>query len=233
MANSNYDKIASEYYDDKHVTSRNFDDATRYAIKQLKARLNPGKILELGAGRGRVKEFFQADLSEVVQIDNSTEMFRLQVREEPFLKVLADACQIPLESAQFENVVGFLVDPFFGLDSMSEAFRMLKHGGKLFLTVPTYEWAFSLRKGIGIEVMTTRFKVLREMDMRVVLPSLVHPKDRIREIVEHSGFQEIFITDHPVPRSTEVLSLDITGPAQRKGEDPYSLNVIHVIQAVK
>lgn len=232
MPQSSYDTIAHEYYDEGHVTSRNFDDTTVAAISDLNIAFRRGVILELGAGRGRAREFLNVGPERVVQLDNSEEMFGLPNREECMLKVLADACNVPLASGQFAAVVAFLADPFFGLNSMSEAYRMLVRGGKLLLTVPSYDWASALREELGIDVMTTRFQLLGT-EKHVVLPSLVHQSSRIQEILETCGFSDVQISSHTVPNTVENVSPDIQNPAQSLGVTFTELSVIQVVRATK
>lgn len=232
MASSSYDEIASEYYDAGHVTSRNFDATTAHAVRELNVQFKRGKILDLGAGRGRVCEYFKVKPDRVVQLDNSQRMFEIPGREDCLLKVVADACEIPLADGQFDAVIGLLADPFFGLDSMGEAFRMLDTGGQLFLTLPTLKWAEKLRGGLAIDLMSTRFKKLGTEE-RVVLPSIVHSEAMVREILSYTGFTDIEICSHPVPRSVEVVSRDIEGPASMLGVDKYALEVIHTVRATK
>src|SRR4051812_25894381 len=113
MPKSSYDSIAREYYSDGHVTSRNFDSTTHSALKEMPfAFPTHGLVLDLGAGRGRVKEYLGVPPSRTVQLDNSDSMLGLPEREDCLLKVLADACSIPLASQQFSTVTGFLIDPF-------------------------------------------------------------------------------------------------------------------------
>src|SRR5437764_10900298 len=94
MPNSGYDRIASEYYDQGHQTSRNFDVATVRALAREPFVRSPGLVLEVGAGRGRASEFLRIDPGQVVQLDSSEPMLELQPREPSLLRVHADACRI-------------------------------------------------------------------------------------------------------------------------------------------
>ena len=80
MPKSGYDEIASEYYDSKHITSRNFDRATLAALAESPVPVPNGLVLEIGAGRGRATEFLRVDASRIVQLDNSDAMFALEGR---------------------------------------------------------------------------------------------------------------------------------------------------------
>lgn len=230
MPNSGYDQIALEYYRPGHQTSRNFDAATAAVLASRPVALPRGIVLEVGAGRGRAQEFLHADPSRVIQLDNSAAMLELESREPSLLRVLADACSIPLSPQQFSAVVGFLVDPFMGLDFLAEAHRMLVAGGLLLLTVPTKEWGAPLRERLRIDATTTRFKILGTEDT-VVLPSLLHSKERLQAMLQLSGFTGIAITDGHIPAREEVISPDVSTVCEALGVQHYQLPVIHVIEA--
>lgn len=230
MPRSAYDEIASEYYESGHITSRNFDNATRVALAKHPFDVPEGLVLEIGAGRGRVQEFLRVDGSRILQLDNSEVMFALEEREGSLLQIHADACRIPLVSQQFGTVVGFLVDPFMGLACLAEAYRMLIDGGRLLLTVPTRQWGTNLRERLEIDVMTTRFKIL-DTEKTVVMPSLLHSKERIEEMLALSGFREIVIYDHCLAEGEEPISPDITSVCEALHLDYFKLPVIHTIRA--
>jgi SAM-dependent methyltransferase len=187
-------------------------------------------VLELGAGKGRAKEYLNVPSTELVQLDSSDEMFALKDREECVLKIVADACNIPLAPSQFSLVVGFLADPFFGLDCLNESYRMLCRGGSVFFTLPAYAWATRLRELINVDVMTTRFKKLKT-DEVVVLPSLVHNPDKIREMLLLSSFKNIEVHEHTLPKGHQPVSQDIVTPAEAMGIDVYELPVITTVRA--
>lgn len=230
MPKSGYDKIASEYYDSEHVTSRNFDNTTRAALVENPFIVPDGLVLEIGAGRGRATEFLRIDASRIVQLDNSEAMFALEERETSLLKLHADACSIPLVSQQFGTVVGFLVDTFMGLDCLAEVYRMLVDGGRLLLTVPTRQWGSVLREQLRIDVMTTRFKMLGT-EKTVIMPSLLHSKEQIQKMLMLSGFSEIEIYDHCLPKSKDPISPDISSVCEALHLDSFQLPVIYTIRA--
>lgn len=230
MPQSGYDQIASEYYDERHITSRNFDRASQKALVDQRFIAPEALVLELGAGRGRTTEFLGIPPMRIVQLDNSERMLELEHREPCLLRLHADACRIPLASRQFQAVTGFLVDPFFGLDSLAEARRMLVDGGRLLLTMPTKVWGEPLRKRLKIDVMTTRFKVIGHEDI-VMLPSLLYSKAQIHEMLYMTGFRSIEITDHRLPRSEATISEDITSVCEELNVDQFELPIIHVIRA--
>ncbi len=232
MPRSGYDQIANEYYDARHVTSRNFDNATRCALETAPFPVRPGCLLEIGAGRGRVGEFLGVDSSRVVQLDNSEAMFELPGREECSLKVLADACHVPLVSRQCSTVVGFLIDPFIGLECLAEAHRMLVPDGGILLTLPTQRWGTTLRASLGLDVMTTRFKLVGT-ESAIVLPSILHAPAQLRQMMEIVGFRDIEILDHAVAKDDKSVSPDISSVCTELKVDVSELPIIHTVRATR
>src|SRR5712671_4605883 len=124
MLSTPYDNLASEYYDPYHKTCRNFDATTVDALGGRQLLPQHGLILEVGCGRGRCSEFLQAPRERIVQLDASQAMLEIPDREPCLLRLHADATNIPTVAGEFTGVVGFLVDPFIGLDFLREAFRV-------------------------------------------------------------------------------------------------------------
>ena len=232
MPQSGYDAVATEYYDSRHITSRNFDQTTSFALKHRKLASRNGLILEIGAGRGRSIEFLGVAPQRVIHLEISKEMLNLPDREPCLIKVHADACEIPLASGQFSAVVGFLVDPFFGLNSLAEAWRMLVSGGELLMTLPTLQWGEPLRRRLAIDIMTTRFKLLGQ-EVAVKLPSLLHSKERIMEMLTLIGFSGVSITDVALPEEEKQVSDDITSVYADLKLGKEDLPLVHVIRAFK
>lgn len=232
MPNSNYNLIAKEYYDVAHKTCRNFDRATLAAFRSNPFSCSNGMILEVGAGRGRAIEYLGVEHSRIVQLDSSKAMFELEEREPCSLKVLADACDIPLVSKQFKYVVGFLVDPFMGLDFLGEAFRMLEDGGQLLFTVPTKTWGDALRSKLKIDHRTTRFKVLATEET-VMLPSILNSEKQICEMLDISGFREISVSAYSLAKEDEYLSPDIASAAEELNTAPGDVSIINIVTARK
>jgi len=230
MPDSGYDAIAEEYYEPGHCTSRNFDAATIALLSRLQIDVPEGTVLEVGAGRGRISEFLNVHPSRVVQLDKSETMLQLHPREQSLLRIHADACQIPLVAQQFRAVVGFLVDPFMGLDFLAEAYRMLSTGGLLLLTVPTRIWGKPLREQLGIDVMTTRFKVLGTEKI-IILPSLLHSSEQLHQMLSFSSFTDVKIYDGCLSDDEQSISPDVIAAADALQSSPRGLPIIHLVTA--
>jgi SAM-dependent methyltransferase len=208
-----YDSLAAEYYDDRHTTSRNFDDTTTEAVRSLGWRMPRGLILEPGCGRGRCREFLGLDSKTVVQLDNSAAMLAIKPREDSLVRVLHDAEELPFADAQFAGVAAFLCDAFLGLNFLSEARRVLATGGLLVGTTPTLEWGIALRDTMGIDPMTTRFVLNNGKGIHA--PSYLYPDEELRELLNAAGFDEMSIQTrtHTLPRGSTLISPDIEAAA--------------------
>lgn len=221
-----YDEVAAEYYDNAHVTSRNFDDVTTAAVAGWAARLPSGLVLEPGCGRGRVGEFLGVEGDRVVQLDSSPAMLALTDREPCMLRVLHEAEDLPFSAGEFSSVVAFLCDGFFGLGFLAEAHRVLRSGGVLCGTIPAQEWAVALRELIAIDVMSTRF-IIRSGE-RVTVPSFAYPEEQVGQMLRAAGFSaEVAVRRHTLPRNVAEISEDIRRPAECLGVDPHDLPVLY------
>ena len=193
MPNSGYDRIAAEYYDQGHQTSRNFDLATARALEREPFLPSPALFLKSEPEEGEHRSSCVSTLHKSFSSTVRSQCSSCSPENPRLLRVHADACKIPLIGGQFSAVVGFLVDPFMGLDFLAEAHRMLMPGGVALLTVPTLEWGEPLRNQLGIDVMTTRFRLLGT-ERTVVLPSLLHSKDRLEEMLRITGFLDVSVS---------------------------------------
>jgi SAM-dependent methyltransferase len=226
-----YDRVANEYYDDLHKTSRNFDEATKAALKTAELEIPDGLVLEPGSGRGRCGEFLGLQSSRVVHLDNSERMLSLAPREESLLRVRHDAEVLPFADAEFSCVAAFLCDPFLGLNFLTEARRVLKPGGVLIGTTPSSHWGLALRKNIDIDPMMTRF-VLRTGET-IQVPSALFSVDELREMLSVAGFDSsgIDISGHSLPEAVSTISPDISAPAERMGISVYALGILDLFVA--
>lgn len=227
-----YDVLARDYYDSSHVTSRNFDYTTEAVLAEHPVNLpDKGLVLEVGCGRGRSNEYLGIQVQRIIQLDSSGQMLALKDRELSTLRVHSDAAAVPISDGQFISVVGFLIDPFIGLNFFSEAYRLLQSAGLLFATTPSAEWGHTLRDVLEIEASYARF-VTKDGDT-VIVPSTLIPVDQLSDMLKHSGFQDVSITSHCLPRDTNPISPDIQRVADTKKIEVHDLPVIQFITATK
>lgn len=229
-----YDQIADEYYGDFHKTSRNFDEVSLVALQDIREMLlDDGLVLDIGSGKGRCNEYLDIQSSRIVQLDNSKKMIELEPREECLLRIHNSAEDLPFLNSEFTVVTAFLCDPFLGLNFLSETFRVLKHDGIFIATNPSFIWASTLRKKIAIEFQLTRFKTKEGTILQI--PSVVVSKEQFFEMLVVSGFNEdcIEITEHCLPRSSQIVSPDIQIPADELNINVYDLPILYRIIARK
>jgi SAM-dependent methyltransferase len=223
-----YDPIASEYYDDSHKTSRNFDLTSLVALQKEKARIpRDGLVLDVGAGRGRCTEFLDIHDSRIVQLDNSLAMLNVEPREPALLKILHNAESLPFADGTFSCVTAFLCDPFLGLSFLHEAQRVLREGGLFIGTTPSYEWGFPLRETLNIRSSSTRF--ITRAHGKIIVPSTILPKDQLRQMLTVSRFNKVSVVAHKLPRNASVISDDIVAPARRLECDVFDLDILYTM----
>ncbi len=227
-----YDALACEYYDSFHKTCRNFDETTVNVLTDRPVMIPAeGHILDVGCGRGRCIEFLGVDAQRIVQLDSSRKMLELQDREPCCVRIHADATDMPLLDDQFIAVVGFLIDAFIGLNFFNEAFQLLRRGGVFFASTPTSEWGLPLRKGLTMEASSARF--LTKQTQTVIVPSTLIRAEKLDEMLTHTGFQDIQVTSHCLPRTANQISPDIQCVAEEREIEVYELPIIHLISAKK
>lgn len=232
MTAAPYDAIAGEYYDRSHKTSRNFDHAAAAALESVRERVPAGGlILDVGAGRGRCIEFLGVKSRRVVQLDNSARMLSLEAREECLIRVLHDAQNLPFLDASFACVTAFLGDAFWGLNFLTEAWRVLRPGGLFLATLPTFEWGKAIREQLKLDRSLTRF--VTQSGSTVIVPSSLVPVDRLPPMLRRAGFAHPEITSHRLAQEEQPISPDIADAAQRLGMPPDQLHVINLIVAQK
>jgi len=223
-----YDQIAAEYYDPSHRTSRNFDDTTVAAFRESKPEVpSEGLVLDVGAGRGRCGEFLRIPPNRIVQLDNSRRMLELQPREESLLRIVHQAEELPFLDGQFACVASFLCDAFLGLNFLAEAFRVLASPGVLVGTTPSHEWGVALRNEINIDTSETRF--MTKAGARVLIPSLLVPADRLKQMLIASGFEQRHteVRKHRLPSGLPSISPDIIAPASTLRTGVHDLDILY------
>jgi ubiquinone/menaquinone biosynthesis C-methylase UbiE len=147
-----YADLADEYYDpEKHPTSANFRTASREIIRAwLGHPFNSEVLCDVGAGDSLLADVMTErglGLSRTVLVDTAPGMLAHSDhwRDLGAKTVVADAEQLPFDDREFGIVVASLGDPFNTPAFWHEGRRVLRHGGRVIYTTPSFEWAESFR----------------------------------------------------------------------------------------
>jgi SAM-dependent methyltransferase len=227
-----YDIIADEYYEPRHVTSRNFDTATRAYLREYPfSYSNHGLALDLGAGRGRLGEYCGVTPTRIVQADVAPNMLTLPEREQALGRVVADALVLPFKAGAFTIVAAFLFDPFNQGSFFSEVARVLNRGGMFIGTIPHYEWGRALRSGDGKSLHEAVF-VLKSGE-RVTRPSILSRPEQLADQLTRAGLHVVKNEALTLPREVTLVSPDIEMPARIMRESVHRIPIVQLVMATK
>jgi SAM-dependent methyltransferase len=176
-----YSLLASEYYDPiRHPTCANFRTASELLISSwLDKYLNPSSsIVEVGAGRSVAAEHVinrKYDCNRLTITDSSAEMLAHSSDFSAFGAILvqSDASHIPKLDATTDIIVASLGDPYNRAEFWSDACRVLRRGGVVLFTTPSYEWALHFRYEEPSQSHKAAFKLANGHDVLVQSDILV------------------------------------------------------------
>ncbi|MFC1616506.1 class I SAM-dependent methyltransferase [Patescibacteria group bacterium] len=123
-----YTIYAKEYQETEEYLDTFDRNALMLYLKNLKGK----KILDVGAGSGRIINILDQDESKIVALDSSKEMLELLKKKYSKVEtVLGDAEKLPFEDESFDVVVAtFLIVHLKRLDKFfDEVHRILRPGG--------------------------------------------------------------------------------------------------------
>ena len=155
MIQGTYDRLALSDGD----SSQNYyqhagPDMRLKSMLSLGAKLNPGKVLEIGCADGHVLESFKNALS----MNPASGFYGLDISEISLQRakakgfgkvVMASAEDLPFAKNSFDLVIASQVlEHIPGLErAIDQAFSVLRPGGRFMITVPLADW-FKLYKGL-------------------------------------------------------------------------------------
>lgn len=134
-----YNKIASEFYDIKRITTANFHDASAsFFKKELDRCKREDVILEVGSGNGWLNSLSNKNLPS---IDIADEMDAGVGQEHVGVR------QFKCGDDTFDAIFASLCDPYFYPEAIIALLRILKRGGRLVISLPSHEWCRLNRDG--------------------------------------------------------------------------------------
>ena len=228
---NNYRYIAREYYSAEHETCRSFEDSSetffRDNLVDLAIPLG-GIALDVGSGGGLSERYLGEGHSDtIVEVDMHTEMLRQSVR----VKVRANALALPFADSSFDKASAFLFDPYNHSPFESEVIRVLRPGGVFIGTLPSWDWASTLRYIEDIDLNQTRFR-LTGTNTEVFVPSFTTPTEDLKKRFQEAGFADVKLL--PIyTDTTKPVSKHIKMAAQLLRRAPHNLEVVTCIRAAK
>jgi SAM-dependent methyltransferase len=196
LVSGTYEQLADEYYDPRlHPTCANFREASALALAPwLRIAIEQSTVVaEVGAGRSLAAEEFTVrhlSLSNLFLLDSSRKMLAHSSTwgDRGARLIISDAKRLPFAPETFDLVVASLGDPYNGLEFWRAAHRVLKPGGHVAFTTPSYEWAVAFRgRSAGAnELDHAQFTLAN--GSRLAVPSSILPERQQRELIERAGF---------------------------------------------
>lgn len=222
-----YDAVADEYYDSRaHPTCNNLNRLSHIWLSHTIPRaVDPAASLEVGAGNSILADVMHSRgqrLDGLMLQDASAAMLKHSHRWSEYgaRAVVADACAMERREASVDLLVASLADPYNTTAFFAEASRVLRPGGQILLTLPSFEWAVRFRDAAsGKAAVSARFVLYsgRALD----LPSFVRPLDAQVEMIERAGLMLTKFDSFGVDALPEG---DFVSPKTDVfGEDPTSL----------
>jgi ubiquinone/menaquinone biosynthesis C-methylase UbiE len=177
--------LASGDYDKKEKYLNSFENGK---LLPLLGDIKNKKILDVGAGTGRLAVEFAEQGACVTALDVSSKMLeRLKKKNKNIEIIIGDGENLPFKNEEFDIVIGaFLIVHFKDpLKFFDEAYRVLKNNGLFIVT--------NINQKEPPEIKTTEGKIKIE--------SYYHRPEKVREILNSLAFnieKEIFVKEGDV-----------------------------------
>jgi SAM-dependent methyltransferase len=194
-----YDRLAAEYDDAEHRTTRILESLSRKGLSRAFRRqpVRVGRILELGAGTGALTGALLETWpgAEVLATDPSADMVAVltnKLSDGPgrLSTAVAGITQAGTIGQGFDLVTAGLADPFLDEAGLLALRPNLSAGTHLFLSVPSRRWARRERiERLGTPLDVTRFR-LRD-GTEAFARSLTYDTEDLRQLVLATGFVPI------------------------------------------
>lgn len=229
---TNYDYIASEYYDNRHITSRNFEKATLSFFKTWRNPIpSEGLVLDLGCGCGRANYYCGIVSDRIVQCDISIQMLNLTPRENSRDRIQCDATSLDFPKATFVSVVAFLFDTFNKSVVYREISRVLSKRGIFIGSLPHHIWGTSVRTIRGYDKDKARF--FTKDGTIFDADSYLMDDKQIALSLRRANLDQLESFDLCLPHNEKSISPDILDSAQALKVSPYELPIVKLIVARK
>lgn len=192
----NYDDVASEYYDViRHPTCANFRAASDLLLHKWldEYPISEHWICEVGPGRSAIAALLlkrDKPLDKLALVDSSTTMLGYSSKYSRLGAhlILGNSTALPLRTASVNLIVSSLGDPYNSRGFWKEIFRLLKTGGKVFFTTPSFQWALAFRGDDDHSAITAaQFDLLN--GRTVLVPSFIYSREQQCELIAREGLR--------------------------------------------
>lgn len=190
---SDYGSVADEYYNSVlHPTCADFYLASSALLGDF-FRDNPrhGLIFEVGAGKSALPSILKGKTgNRIILSDSSPEMLSHSRRhsEEAAEFILCDASELPEDLPAIDLIVASLGDPYNSHEFWREVSRVLRVGGEVYFTTPSWEWAHAFRSG-GQEERPGYALFVTASGGRLYLRSDIRPEPEQRKMMAEVGLE--------------------------------------------
>lgn len=209
---SGYEALAGEYYNpERHPTCANLREGSWILLaKWLESvQVERSDFCDVGCGKSILAELVAprlADLRNIYLIDSSLSMLaysRHWAKHGAHL-ILGKAEHLPLPDRSVDFLVSSLGDPYDVEAFWREAQRVVRPGGCVLYTTPSYEWSESFRIDDESRRREAEFELAD--GRRVVVPSYILPIGQQIALIErhHMSVREVAeipmsaLREHPI-----------------------------------
>lgn len=223
---ASYDALASEYYDrERHPTCANFRDASLIIARTLLTTIESpeGLWCDVGAGDSvladAMKHLHVVSPNGAVALDESVGMLaHTKTSKLRFVqRVVGRVESLPLRDDSVGLLLAALGDPYNRFAFWQEAARVVRVGGYVCFTTPSFAWAHQFRTGIEHTAQDKAMFLLKSGEHIAVDSFVLKPTEQI-SMAARVGLRLLrtLIVDReqlPPPLSTKLTSIQevVTG----------------------
>lgn len=222
---SGYQKIASEFDDEKRITTRNFHDASLEFWNCCFGNIeSASKILEVGYGNSWLLKTFENDRGNctVYGIDISANMTSCLFDK----TLISSSRHIPIKSKYFNYIFGSLIDPLISLETFVEIERLLLPNGLFAFTIPAKQWALNLTSRTSAHETT----FVKQDGEKIKVFSFCNVVEMLPTIISFLDFKVEFVKSYCLPNNyNDAVSAAIINAGNNCNIDYKDLPIITAV----